>query len=202
MDNHAYTHGDLLHSRPAVVNYNRTSGDRDVVIYYGANDGIFRAVKGGQNDADGWEKWGIVFPEFFDTLSALRENSTVISPSTPKPYFADGPVSVYQNDVNKDGKLVAADGDKVYIYVAMRRGGRYAYALDVSDPDAPKYLWKIDPTSSGFSGLGQTWSTLRTANIAALTTGPVVLFGGGYDPVNEDPSPAVASNAMGKGIYS
>src|SRR4030095_1594869 len=38
LDNRAYIHGDLLHSRPAVVNYNRTSGDRDVVIYYGAND--------------------------------------------------------------------------------------------------------------------------------------------------------------------
>jgi len=207
VDNRAYIHGDLLHSRPAVVNYNRTTDNRDIVVYYGANDGIFRAVKGGQNDADGWEKWGIVFPEFFDTLKVLRENATVISASTPKPYFADGPVSVYQNDVNRDGKLVAADGDKVYIYVAMRRGGRYAYALDVSDPEAPKYLWKIDPSTPDvsatlvFSGLGQTWSTLRPANIAALTTDPVVLFGGGYDPVNEDPFPAVASNTMGQGIY-
>ncbi len=80
-DARAYIHGDLLHSRPAVVNYNRTAGDRDVVVYYGTNDGIFRAVKGGQDDADGWEKWGIVFPEFFGKLKLLRDNDTVIEPA-------------------------------------------------------------------------------------------------------------------------
>lgn len=206
-DVRSYVHGDLLHSRPAVVNYNRVPGDRDVVVYYGANDGIFRGVKGGQDDADGGEKWGMVFPEFFGTLKLIRDNDKVIEPSSPKPYFADGPVSVYQNDVNKDGKLVAADGDKVYVYVGMRRGGRFAYALDVSDPDAPKFLWKVDTETTDGSGtkvfaeLGQSWSTLRPTNIKALTTGPVVMFGAGYDPENEDPNPALTPNTMGRGIF-
>jgi type IV pilus assembly protein PilY1 len=210
-DSRAYIHGDLLHSRPAVVNYNRNGDDRDIVVYYGSNDGIFRAIKGGQDDADGWEKWGIVFPEFFGSLKSLRDNDTVIAPGTPKPYFADGAVSVYQNDVNKDGKLVAADGDKVYIYIGMRRGGRFMYALDVSDPDQPKFLWKIDTDTTDtqkaatgtkvYTGLGQSWSTLRPSNIRAVTSDPVVIFGGGYDPVNEDPIPALASNSMGQGIY-
>jgi type IV pilus assembly protein PilY1 len=209
-DGRAYVHGDLLHSRPAVVNYNRSPGDRDLLIYYGSNDGVFRAVKGGQDDADGWEKWGIVFPEFFAKLKRLRANDVVIAPGTPKPYFADGAVSVYQHDVNRDGKLVAADGDKVYLYIGMRRGGRFAYALDVSDPDAPRFLWKIDnntvdPTSGTevFAGLGQTWSTLRPTNLkaTALSGAPAVIFGAGYDPVNEDPIPALASTAMGQGIF-
>lgn len=206
-DSRAYIHGDLLHSRPAVVNYNRTPGDRDVMVYYGSNDGVFRGVKGGQDDADGGEKWGIVFPEFFGKLKTLRDNTAVIAPGTPKPYFADGAVSIYQNDVNKDGKLVAADGDKAYLYVGMRRGGRFAYALDVSDPDTPKFLWKIDTnTTDGsgvkvFSGLGQTWSSLRPASIKAVTGDPVVIFGAGHDPVNEDPSPALTSNTMGQGIF-
>lgn len=206
-DSRAYIHGDLLHSRPAVVNYNRTVGDRDVMVYYGSNDGVFRGVKGGQDDADGWEKWGMVFPDFFDKLKILRDNATVIAPGTPKPYFADGAVSVYQNDVNKDGKLVAADGDKAYLYVGMRRGGRFAYALDVSDPDTPKSLWKIDTNTTDsngtkvFAGLGQTWSSLRPTSIKAVTGDPVVIFGGGYDPVNEDPLPALASNTMGQGIF-
>lgn len=199
-DIRAYVHGDLLHSRPAVVNYNRTSDNRDIMVYYGANDGVFRAVKGGQDDSDGVEKWGIVFPEFLGKLKALRDNSTVISAGSPKPYFADGSVSVYQNDLNKDGKLVASDGDKVYVYVAMRRGGRFAYALDVSDPDAPKFLWQIDNAKSGFAELGQTWSTLRPTNIRAVSGDPVVIFGAGYDNVNEDPQPATP-NTMGRGIF-
>lgn len=200
-DIRAYVHGDLLHARPAVVNYNRTADNRDIVVYYGANDGVFRAVKGGQDDTDGGEKWGIVFPEFFGKLKRLRDNTTEITAETPRPYFADGAVSVYQNDVNKDGKLVAADGDKVYLYVAMRRGGRFAYALDISDPDNPKFLWQIDNTKANFSELGQTWSTLRPTSIRAVSADPVVIFGAGYDNLNEDPLPALSPNGMGRGIF-
>ena len=52
-DIRASLHGDVLHSRPAVVNYNRggangsNTGDNDVFVYYGTNDGVFRAVQGG-----------------------------------------------------------------------------------------------------------------------------------------------------------
>lgn len=198
-DARARIHGDLLHSRPAVVNYNRNSDDRDIVIYYGANDGIFHAVKGGQNDTDGGEKWGIVFPEFFGKFKRMRDNSPNISASAPKPYFVDGPVSVYQKDADSDGRIVAANGDKVYLYVGMRRGGRFMYALDVSDPDTPKHLWRID-NSGDFAELGQTWSAPRPAKIRAVQNDPVVIFGGGYDAENEDALPAGA-NDKGRAIF-
>ena len=47
-DIRASIHGDVLHSRPVVVNYNRTGTNDDVYAFYGSNDGLFRAVKGGQ----------------------------------------------------------------------------------------------------------------------------------------------------------
>jgi type IV pilus assembly protein PilY1 len=205
-DGRAYIHGDLLHSRPAVVNYNRSAGNRDIVVFYGANDGVFHAVKGGQDDADGFEKWGMIFPEFLDRLKVIRDNNTVIGVNTSKPYFADGPVSVYQKDANGDGRIVAGDGDKVWLFIGMRRGGNFLYALDVSDPDVPKFMWKIDTdklvnNARPFAGLGQTWSTARPALMKTNGGRPVVIFGGGYDPTNEDPNPALAGNAMGKGIY-
>lgn len=199
-DIRARVHGDLVHSRPAVVNYNRTAGDRDVMVYYGANDGIFHAVKGGQHDDDGVEQWGLIFPEHYREFLRLRNNSPTISSTDPKPYFADGPVSVYQKDADLDGEIRVSDGDKVYLYVGMRRGGRFAYALDVTDPDSPKYLWKIDNTTDGFADLGQTWSTMRPAKINAVTSAPVVIFGGGYDPESEDVQPAL-DNTKGNGIY-
>lgn len=205
-DVRARIHGDLLHSRPAVVNYNRTDGDRDIVVYYGTNGGVFHAVKGGLADAtateegDGFEKWGIVFPEFYGDLKRLRDNSPDISTASPKPYFADGPVSIYQKDANGDGRIVAADGDKVYLYVGMRRGGRFMYALDVSNPDDPTHLWKIDNSQTDFLELGQTWSAPRPARIRAVTDDPVVIFGAGYDPENEDLSTATA-NDKGRGIF-
>lgn len=63
-----------------------------VVIFYGANDGLFRAVKGGQNPTDGFEKWAFVPTEIFSKFKRLRDNLPAISPSNPKPYFADGAV--------------------------------------------------------------------------------------------------------------
>lgn len=199
-DIRARVHGDLLHSRPAVVNYNRNGDNNDIMVYYGTNDGIFHAVKGGQADTDGDEKWGMVFPEFLPKLKRLRDNSPEISTANPRPYFADGSVSIYQQDINGDGKIVAAAGDKVYLYIGMRRGGALAYALDVSDPLAPKHLWKIDQGTTGFSELGQTWSNMRPAKIRAVPGDPVLIFGAGYDSFNEDVLPANA-NTKGRGIF-
>jgi len=39
-------------------------------------------------------------------------------------------------------------------------GKGYYYALDVTSPTAPKYLWRIYKGKEGtFNDLGQTWST-------------------------------------------
>jgi Tfp pilus tip-associated adhesin PilY1 len=200
-DVRASIYGDVLHSNPAVVNYARTTDQRDIVIYHGGNDGALHAVKGGRDDADGVEKWSVIFSELFPKLDRLRSNAPAISTSTPKPYFVDGPISAYFKDVNSDGKLVATDGDKAYIYATMRRGGRFLYALDVSNPDTPKFLWKKDTTSAGFGELGQTWSEAKTGRVN-LTAGetPVVIFGAGYDATAEDALPATA-DSMGRGIF-
>lgn len=199
-DVRASVHGDVLHSRPAVINYNRNSpsDDNDVIAFYGANDGVFRAIKGGLGTGSGAEMWGFIPPEFFGKLKRLRDNSPIISSANKRPYFADGPVGVYQKDVNGDGKLVAADGDKVYLYVGMRRGGRLLYALDVSDPDLPKLLWKRDASSTGFAELGMTWSEPKVARIRAHTN-PVLIMGAGYD-ANQDNDPVTVADTMGRGI--
>lgn len=201
-DVRASVHGDVLHSRPAVVNYNRNGDNNDVVIYYGSNDGLFRAVKGGQNATDGYEKWAFIPTEFFSKFKRLRDNQPAISAANPRPYFADGAVSVYQLDVNGDGKLVAADGDKVYLYISMRRGGRLLYALDVTDPDHPRFMWRRDNASPGYGEMGQTWSEPKVRKIRA-SANPVLIFGAGYDPIVDDldPIPAGTVNSIGRGIF-
>ncbi len=193
-----YLHGDVVHSRPAVINYNRTAGDRDIMVYYGANDGIFHAVKGGQDDADGDEKWGFIPTELFGNLNRLYSASPIISSSNPKPYFVDGPVSAYTKDANNDGKYFASDNDLVYLYMGMRRGGRFYYALNVSDPDNPKFLWKKSNTDTGFDELGQTWSEPKVAKIS-YQTDPVLIFGLGYDSAANGAHPQTPAN-MGRGV--
>lgn len=194
-DCRASVHGDVLHSRPAVINYNRYAGDNDVYVFYGANNGVFHAVKGGiTNDATdpgiltpGQEAWGFVPPEGFSQLKRLRNNSPQVGSDFKKPYFMDGPIGSYVIDANNNGKLTTADtGDKVYLYIGARRGGRYLYSLDVTNPLAPTYRWKIDNGTTGFFELGQTWSQPTIVTGINAHINPVLLFGGGYDPSVED----------------
>jgi Tfp pilus tip-associated adhesin PilY1 len=240
-DTRASMHGDVLHSRPAVVNYNRraasdpANADNDVYIYYGGNDGVFRGIKGGfgsttGDPSAGAEVWGFIAKEHFGNLKRLRLNSPAISSNFKKPYFFDGPIGAYTLDSNNDGKLVAADGDKVWLFLTMRRGGRAIYALDVSDPLVPKMLWRkgcpslslvaadIDAVTGcdlGWGELGQTWSEPKVISINA-TADPVLMFGAGYDALVEDQEPSsitsvTSSNvvaggttytrSMGRGIY-
>lgn len=195
-------HGDVLHSRPAVINYNRYGDNNDVTVFYGSNDGLFRAIKGGRNTSDGYEKWAFVPMEFWGKFKRLRDNSPIYTAAAPRPYFFDGAVGVYQYDANSDGRLVAADGDKVYVFLSMRRGGRGIYALDVSDPDNPKFMWRRDSSSPGYSELGQTWSEPKVRRIRA-TSAPVLIFGAGYDAAveDQDPVPTGVVNSMGRGIF-
>lgn len=214
-------HGDVLHSRPAVINYGSLDPKKPrVVAFYGTNDGTYRAVNGNQTSSigsfgPGEEMWAFIPPEFFDKFPRLRSNSPVIKlPTTPdgilpapKPrdYFADGPTSVYQKlkDDTSTGKTVPIT-DTAYLYIAMRRGGRFLYALDVSDATAsPKFMWKkgcypSGVCDAGYEEMGQTWSEPKIARIKGHTN-PVLIFGAGYDRA-EDVEPPVA-NTMGRGIY-
>jgi type IV pilus assembly protein PilY1 len=201
-------HGDVVHSRPAIVNYNRTGDDSDIVVFYGANDGVFRAIVGGKANADGGEElWGFVAPEHFGALNRLRENNpkintpAIVGDANNKPYFMDGSVSVYTYDKDGDGKLSAGDGDKVYAYVTMRRGGRFIYAFDVSTPETPRLLWKKSSSDSGYGELGQTWSEARPATIKlGGVSKAVLIMGAGYDAAAEDTLPA-GTTTMGRGIF-
>lgn len=199
----ASIHGDVIHSRPAVINYNRFGDDNDIVAFYGANDGIFHAVRGGNNPLTaGRELWGFIPAEFLIRLKRLYDNSAIGALNGPKPYFVDGSVGVYQHDADNDG-VIEAGTDKVYIYLTMRRGGRLLYALDVTIPEAPRFLWKIDHRSPGFGGMGQSWSEPKVVKVAGHPN-PVLIVGAGYDPNQEDanPDPAYAGlPAMGEAVY-
>ncbi|WP_320836991.1 PilC/PilY family type IV pilus protein [Zhongshania sp.] len=193
-------HGDVLHSRPAVINYGGTTG---VVVYYGSNDGHFRAINGNQTNyiggvRPGAELWSFVAPEFFPKLSRQYKDDPVVkyptvvdSSALPRDYFFDGTTTVLQ-----DGRTSGATAGKSYIYMSARRGGRIIYAMDVTNPAEPQFLWRL--TSADVPELGQTWSQPRVAQIKSHTN-PVLVFGAGYDPA-EDAEPAPSTNSIGRGI--
>jgi type IV pilus assembly protein PilY1 len=199
-------HGDVLHSRPAVVNYGGSIG---IVVFYGSNDGLFRAVNGNKDATapgvitmssgrlvrPGGELWSFIAPDFFGKFQRLRNNSPALTLDYPatssgKDYFFDGTTTVYQD-------LRVASSPKTYIYVTARRGGRLIYAFDVSDPTKPPvFLWS--KTNADIAELGQTWSQPKVALVKG-NTNPVVIMGGGYDPA-EDTDPVATADTMGRAI--
>jgi type IV pilus assembly protein PilY1 len=189
-------HGDVIHSRTAVINYGRTADD--VVLFYGAGDGLLHAVRGGRVTEAGRESWAFVAPEHFAGLKRLHDHTPVIGSSNTKPYFIDGSPIAWTYSSAGDGVIDHTRGDKAYLFLTMRRGGRMIYALDVSNPDDPKFLWKRTPSDTGFAALAQTWSTPMMARVRAQA-GPVLIMGMGYDPAANDPSTALAAT-LGRGV--
>ncbi|QYF92864.1 hypothetical protein KY495_19430 [Massilia sp. PAMC28688] len=211
-------HGDVIHSRPLPVNYGEASSSRPasqagVTVFYGANDGALHAV----DAATGVERWSFVAPEFFPRLSRLYNNLPLVSyagetaaqalVSTRKDYFFDGSVGLYQNE----------DSSQVQIYPSMRRGGRSIYALNVTNPNTPTFMWKKgcpnlndqENCDAGFGNIGQTWSTPIPAFIKGFSpvgesgAVPVLVFGGGYDRC-EDVNAKVTTgcdSAKGRMVY-
>ncbi len=195
-------HGDIAHSRPLPVNF---GGSRNVVIYYGGNDGPFRAVEG----ATGKELWSFIAPEHHAKLKRLYLNTppiaypgVTLAGAVAKDYFFDGSAGLYQN----------ADNSEVFIFPTMRRGGRMVYALSIgstTDPNKPTLKWALgcpnlgDDTgcSSGLDGIGQTWSTPNPAFTKGYVDGannpkPIVIMGGGYDACEDaDVVPATCTTA-------
>jgi type IV pilus assembly protein PilY1 len=115
-------------------------------------------------------------------LKRLRDN---LVGSPVHPYGVDGEPVILVQDTDRDGTIET--GERVYAFIGMRRGGKAYYGLDISDPDDPKILWRIDPSRSGFAELGLTFSTPSVGymNYDGLGVKPVLIFGGGYD-VNKD----------------
>lgn len=206
-DVRGFAHGDVLHSRPTVINYGRNADD--IVVFYGSNDGILHAVKGGQqpSNGDGNELWGFIAPEHFGKFKRLRDHSPTISSTTPKPYFIDGSPTSYTFSTANDGKIDAARGDKAYLFLTMRRGGRFIYALDVSDPSNPKFLWKHSNADAGFAELGETWSDMRVVNLRygidptrpTNPPKPMLVFGMGNDASANDPT-VQGTATRGRGV--
>ncbi len=207
-------HGDVVHSRPVAINMN-TGPTADVsprvVVFYGGNDGVLRAVNGNRTAdigsfAAGEEMWAFVPPEFYPHIKRLRDNNVeidtfgnnFISP-LPKPYGVDGPIIAHRN------------GSNLWLFASLRRGGRSIYAFDVtsmdSNPGNTTLLWRAgcpNPDvgndtgcTSGLDEIGQTWSAPKV--VRAMVSGtpkPVLVVGGGYDPC-EDTDPFVAATCSG-----
>jgi len=190
--------GDPIHAQPVVVIYGGTTSTPnldDAVIYLPTNDGFLHAI----DTVTGQELWAFIPQEVIPQLNGLYQNQT----TTTKQYALDGEIRVLKYDVNADGIVDPAAGDRVILYFGQGRGGSTYYALDVTAKNTPKFMWSIGP--SVLTGIGQAWSTpvVTRINVNGTTQNSqklVLVIGGGYDG-GEDGAFYVPSAASGNRLY-
>ena len=151
--------GDALHSRPLPINYGSIGSYSDpsnsaIYLAVATNDGMLRMIRntnpGGSES--GREVWAFMPRKAMAAQKILRANGTGMK----HPYTVDGAPVAYLQDRNYDGSIDANDGDKAYLYVGMRRGGKAYYAFDITDPEDPRLIWTIEKDEKGgdFEELG------------------------------------------------
>jgi type IV pilus assembly protein PilY1 len=146
--------GDLVDSRPAVVNvplrhyadtpigpayqsyatFAANNASRESVIYVGGNDGMLHAF----DATTGNELWAYIPRMLLPRLYALAD----VAYPTQHQFFLDGSPEVA--DVLSPG-----DGTWHTILVeGLNDGGRGYFALDVTNPTSPQFLWEFCNDSS------------------------------------------------------
>jgi type IV pilus assembly protein PilY1 len=149
--------GDVLHSKPRVISYNRFNVKEEesksllnkTYIFVGSNDGKLRAIR----DYDGSEAWAFIPDAVLPNLKYLKDGK--------RTYFVDSTPAAYIYDHLNDGVINFEDPntkDLVILIFGLGRGGSAYYALNITNPENPTFLWKIDSTDEDFKELGQTWS--------------------------------------------
>jgi type IV pilus assembly protein PilY1 len=204
VDKRDWWQSDPLHNRPLAFNYGARPGyaaDRpDIRVIVAGNDGVVQMIRDGRKSdgsEDGVEAWAFLPREFVPLQKRLLQGTLgLYDPGVPDdppheplhPYAMDGAPIALVIDNDRDGTIETDDNDQVYLYMGQRRGGKRYYALDISDPDDPKFLWSIGKSddSGEFAEMGQSWSLMRAGIMAIDENGvvkrrPVLVFGGGYN---------------------
>ncbi|SHI49510.1 type IV pilus assembly protein PilY1 [Malonomonas rubra DSM 5091] len=188
--------GDIMHSKPVVLNYaNYTfteaneadSAVNKAYIFVGANDGMLHAFR----DSTGEEAWAFIPPDLLPNLQYIRDTDHHY-------YFVDNSPTIYVYDEDNDGTIETGgtNQDKAILICGMRRGGGTStitsgpsgsyFAIDISNPEDPQYMWSINSDTTDYGEMGQTWSLPRLTKVRdGSASKVVVVVGAGYD-TNED----------------
>jgi type IV pilus assembly protein PilY1 len=152
--------GDIVDSSPVYVD----QGGKKT-IYVGANDGMLHAFDASTGSAaSGTEVFAYV-PANLD-FAALK---TLSNPSYPHRFFVDGELAVSTTDQTPGKRILVG---------LLGRGGKAAYAIDVTDPGSPTVLWEKSAISLGLN-FGNALGKPVIAKMNDGSTG--VIIGNGYN---------------------
>jgi type IV pilus assembly protein PilY1 len=161
---------------------------RTEVVYAGANDGMLHCFR----VTDGEELWSFM-PRSF--LGKLKNSVDGIAATPVHQYFVDGKAMVTDIKIGTSGTW---EDWKTILVFGMGIGGKSYVALDVTDPNTPKFLWEFDDPG----WMGNTEGKPVVARIAhdggaSPKQVPAVFLSGGFDQSESEAS----KNTEGKAFY-
>jgi len=142
---------------------------RGPTVYVGANDGMLHAF----NALTGEERWAFVPTAVLPNLYKLAD----LNYATNHQYFVDGTSEVGDICPKAPSGTCSAAEWRTILVGGLNQGGKSFYALDVTDPDNPAFLWEFTDTHLGFS-----YGNPRITKLADGTW--VVMVASGYN--NDD----------------
>jgi type IV pilus assembly protein PilY1 len=110
-----------------------TRKNRGKVVYVGANDGMMHAF----NADTGVELWAFIPTAVKDRLHKLADKNY----GSNHEFFVDGPALTADVQIGGQWRTILVGG--------LGAGGRSYYALDVTEPTAPKLLWEFSDANLG-----------------------------------------------------
>lgn len=173
----ATTLGDIVHAQPVYVQatpysfadsgydaFKTSQTNRAPTVYVSSNDGMLHAF----NATTGEERWTYLPPIVMPNLWRLADKDY----TNNHRYFIDGPLTIA--DINDGGTW------KTILIGALGKGGRGYFALDITNPTSPKYMWSF--TADNNANMGYSFGA---ATVTKVDETWVVLLPSGYNNLPE-----------------
>ncbi|MDE2607446.1 MAG: PQQ-binding-like beta-propeller repeat protein [Burkholderiales bacterium] len=140
--------------------------NRPPTVYVGANDGMLHAF----DALTGQERWAYIPTAVMPNLYRLAD----MNYANNHQYFVDGTPEVGDICPNAPSSTCSASQWRTIIVGGLNEGGKSYYALDITDPTAPKLLWEFSDANMGYS--------YGNPRITKLSNGTwVVILASGYN---------------------
>ena len=187
--------GDIIYSTPKIVEY-KDKGES--YIFVGANDGMLHVFKAGKLTREGLTKEGEVVKLTGDNLG---EEVWSFIPLNVLPYlrFLTDPDYCHLYYVDLTPEIYKTRDNRVILIGGLRLGGATGnsdnrainppnwacpssekciglssyFAIDITDPENPKFLWEFSHPDLGFAYSGGTMVFKKNATYVVFGSGPI-----------------------------
>lgn len=164
---------------PRVIRYD---SDNIRVLFF-TQSGRLHVIDG----TTGIEQWSFLPAPLLARAAQLDANPPTVNPAE----YLGAEARLHRFDANGDGRIRREDGDHVWVLFGLGDPPAH-YALDVTEPDAPRRLWRRGTTE--LPGLIDARTRAAIARLGIADTEQnrgrwVVLLTGGHDPLLDGPVP-------------